>query len=314
MSAPLAALPLLFALLASTPAPAQPATEEWDPGGGRHVELTADDAGQVPPIAIGPNRATTFVFHTPLLPGGVVVEGREFFLSVTVDEAAGVVNVLPSGALSPGRELMLTARFADGAVPEWARLRLVVSATRAERQVEVYRQPRSAESYRQAERRERERAERCEARLAQVEAQGPYAGGLTGLFDAGLLGNGKGLAVKNLAQDFTQRPGETLHVQQVWSYRAKKDNTVAVELKVENTGQESWTARGVEGTELVSPESGERLRILRVRQTGPLLPGDEGRLVVEAQALEGHSTGLFVLKLEEADGQRTLTVRKVTFP
>lgn len=314
MSAPLPALPLLFTFLATTPAPALPTTEEWDPGGERHVELTADGAGQVPPIAIGANRATTFVFHAPLRPGGVVVEEREFFSSVTVDEGAGVVNVLPSGALPPGRELMLTVRFADGAAPEWARLRLVVSVTRAERQVEVYRQPRSAESYRQAERQERERAERCEARLAEVEARGPYAGGLTGLFDAGLLGQGAIITVKNLARDITQRPGETLQVQQGWSYRAQKNNTVAVELRVTNTGQEPWTARGVDGVELVSLESGERLRIVRVRQSNPFLPGKDGSLVVEAEATEAQSQSTFILKLDESGGQRPLTVRHVTFP
>lgn len=312
MSAPLAALPLLLALLATPSASAQPPPEEWDPSGGRHVKLTAEDAGQAPPISIGPNRATTFVFHAPLRPGSVVVEGREFFLSVTVDEAAGVVNVLPSGALPPGKELLLTARFVDGALPEWARLRLVVSATRAERQVEVYRQARSAESCQQAEQQERERAERCEARLAQVEAQEPYTGGLMGLFDAGLLGEGTGIAVKDLVWDFAQRPRETLRVRRAWSYRAKKGHTVAVELEVENTGQAPWTARGVEGAELVGPESGERPRILRVRQTEPLPPGKWGRLVVEAEPPQVPSP--FVLKLEEADGQRTLTVRNVTFP
>ncbi|PTL81965.1 DUF2381 family protein [Vitiosangium sp. GDMCC 1.1324] len=313
MSAPLPALPLLFALLATPPAIAQPSTEEWDPGGERHVELTADSAEQVPPVPIGPNRATTFVFHAPLLPGSVVVEGREFFSSVTVDEGAGVVNVLPSGALPPGRELMLTARFADGALPEWARLRLVVSATRAERQVEVYRRPRSAESYRQAEQQERERAERCEARLVQVEAQGQYAGGFMGLFDAGLLGEGKGIAVKPLTQDITQRPGETLRVQSAWSYRAEKANTVAVELRLENKSKQSWTVEGVEGAELVSAE-GERLRVLRVHLPTPLLPGSEGRLVVEAEATKAQSRGTFLLKLGEAGGPRTITVRNVTFP
>jgi uncharacterized protein (TIGR02268 family) len=137
----LPAVPLLLVLLATMPATSQPAAEEWDAGGERHVELTADNAGQAHLVHISPNRLTGFVFHAPLQRGGVVVEER--FRSVTVDETAGLVT-LPSGALPPGRELILTARFADGEVPGWATFRLVVHPIRAERQVEVYRQSRSA--------------------------------------------------------------------------------------------------------------------------------------------------------------------------
>ena len=313
MPTPLPALPLLLALLATPPAAARPATGEWDPGGERHVELTADTAGQVHTVTIGPHRATTFVFHAPLLPGTLVVEERESFLSVTVDEGAGVVNLLPSGALPSGRELMLTARFAGNAVPGWARFRLVVHPTRAERQVEVYRQSRSAESYRQAEQRQRERAEQCETRLARVEARGASPEGLTGLLEAGLVDRNNGVAVKPIFEELTQRPGEVLRVRKAWGYRAETVERVAVELVVENTGDTPWTAEGVQGAELVGAR-GERLRILRVWQDGPVLPGSKGRLVVEAEAAAEQSRGAFLLKLGEADGPRPLTVRGVTFP
>ncbi|HEX5754634.1 MAG TPA: DUF2381 family protein [Archangium sp.] len=312
MLPPLAVLPLLLAF--STPPPvARPATGEWDPGGERHVELTADAAGQVHTVTIGPQRATTFVFHSPLRSGTVAVEARELFLSVTVDEGAGVVNLLPSGALPPGRELMMTARFADDAVPGWARFRLVVHATRAERQVEVYRLPRPAESYRQAEQRERERAERCEARLARVETEGRSPESLTDLREADLVDGNTGVAVKRILEDITQRPGEVLWVTNAWGYHAGKMERVAVELEMENTGDTPWMAEGVQGTELVGAD-GERLRILRVWQPAPLLPGSRGPLMVEAEAAPEQTQGAFLLKLGEAGGPRTLTVRGVTFP
>lgn len=310
MSIPLPAAPLLLVLLVTPPATAQPAAGEWDAGGERHVELTADNAGQAHPVYISPNRLTGFVFHAPLQRGSVEVEDRERFRAVVVDEAAGLVTLLPSGALPPGRELMLTVRFADGAVPGWATFRLVVHATRAERQVEVFRQPRSAESYRQGERQERERAERCEARLAQVEAEAQRPGGLTGLIDAGLVGKSEGVAGKQLTYDLTQRPGETLRVSEAFSYRARE--RVAVELWVENTGTQPWTAEGLEAVEWVS--EGARLRVLRVWQSRPMAPGDRALLVVEAEASPEQVRGTFLLELGEAGGARTLTVRGVTFP
>ena len=306
MSISLPAASLLLALLATPPA-----TGDWDAGGERHVELTADNAGQAHEVYISPNRLTGFVFHAPLQRGGVVVEERERFRAVTVDEAAGLVTLLPSGALPLGGELLLTARFADGAVPGWATFRLVVHPTRAERQVEVFRQPRSAESYQQGERQERERAERCEARLAHVEAEAQRPGGLTGLIDAGLLGKGKGVAVKRLTEDITQRPGEILQVRDAYSYRARE--RVAVELWVENTGARPWTAEGLEAVEWVSAE-GARLRVLRVWQPQPMVPGDRRQIVVEAEASSEQAQGTFLLKLGEAGGARTLTVRGVTFP
>ncbi|WP_052519657.1 DUF2381 family protein [Archangium violaceum] len=224
-----------------------------------------------------------------------------------------MINLLPSGALPPGRELMMTARFADDAVPGWARFRLVVHATRAERQVEVYRLPRPAESYRQAEQRERERAERCEARLARVETGGRSPEGLTDLREAGLVNGLNGVAVKRIIKDVTQRPGEVLRGREAWGYHAGMVKRVVVELKVENTGDTPWTAEGVPGAELVGA-NGERLRIVRVWQPGPLLPGSTGSLMVESEATPEQTRGAFLLKLGEAGGPRTLTVRGVTFP
>ncbi|WNG56599.1 DUF2381 family protein [Archangium gephyra] len=309
MFIPLPAASLLLVLLASTPTNAQPASEAWEAGEDRRVELTADNAGQAHPVYISPNRLTGFIFHAPLQRGGVVVEERERFRSVTVDETAGLVTLLPSGALSPERELLLTVRFADGEVPEWATFRLVVHPTRAERQVEVYRQSRSAESYQRGERQQRERAEQCEARLAEAERPRPW--GITSLFEAGLLGMGKLVAVKRLVQDMTQRSGEILQVQAAWSYRA--EGRVVVELLVLNTDTLPWTVEGVEGVEWVSAD-GTRLRVLRVWQPLPLTPGGTRQIVVEAEATTKQMEETFVLKLGEAGGPRTLIVRGVTFP
>ncbi len=179
-----AVLPLL-ALLTTTPALGESPSEAWEVVAVRHVELTADRAGQVHEVRISPLFTTTLVFNAPLLRGGVELEAREGFRTVTVDEATGFVALLPTGALSAGQQVSLTVRFADGVVPASASFRLVVHPTRAEPQVNVYRLPRSAESLQLEARQERERAEQCEAHLAQVQAERRSPGGLTGLIDSG---------------------------------------------------------------------------------------------------------------------------------
>ncbi|HYO65856.1 MAG TPA: DUF2381 family protein, partial [Archangium sp.] len=133
------------------------------------------------------------------------------------------------------------------------------------------------------------------------------------LREAGLVNGNNGVAVTHIINDITQRPGEVLRVRDAWGYRAGSMERVAVELLVENTGDTPWTAEGVQGAELVGA-NGERLRILRVWQPGPFPPGSWGPLMVEAEDTPEQTRGAFLLKLGEAGGPRTLTVRGETFP
>jgi uncharacterized protein (TIGR02268 family) len=118
---------------------------------------------------------------------------------------------------------------------------------------------------------------------------------------------------RNIWKDITQSPGETLVVGEAYSYRAAKPGHVAVELSVENTGTRPWMAEGVEGAEFVSTE-GMRLRVVRVWQPGPLAPGVQRNLVVEAEATVEQARGTFLLTLGEAGGSPPLTVRGIIFP
>jgi uncharacterized protein (TIGR02268 family) len=306
------ACPAVLSLLAllSTPALAGSTPEAWDTVPVRHVELTVDGTGQVHEVRISPHFITTLVFNAPLLEGGVVLEEREGFRAVTVDEAAGLVTLLPSGALPAGRPLSLTVRFADGALPASATFRLVVHPTRAEPQVNVYRLPRSAESFQLEARQERERAEQCEARLARVQAERTRPGGLTGLIDSGLVVEGRGVAGRDIYSTARQRPGEALQVNAAHTYAAQ--GQVAVALDVKNRSAQPWSVHS-EGAQLVSKE-GARLRVLSVWQPEPLAPGKKGRVVVEAAATPEQARGTYVLMLGARDGARTVTLRGVTFP
>jgi uncharacterized protein (TIGR02268 family) len=299
---------LLLVLVAAAPASAQTVSRSWGAVAARHLELTADSAEREHELGISPLLITTLVFNAQLLRGGVVVEEREHFRAVTVDEAAGFVALLPAGTLPPGKHLRLTVRFADGALPASATFRLMVHATRAESQVNVYRQPRSNESYQQEARQERERAERCETQLVQAQQQHP--GGLTGLFADKLVEGNKGVKVQDLAGTLRHRPGEVLQVQEAHSYRAL--GRVAVAVAVENTSSEPWMVDG-NGARLAG-KGGKPLHVLRVWPLEPLPPGARLHVFVEAEATEEEARGTYVLQLAEASGPRTLTLRGVTFP
>ena len=299
---------LLLTLLAGVPAAAQPASEQRGTASERHLELTADSAGPQPEVRITPGRATTLVFNAPLLPGGVQVED-EHLVTLAVNESRSLVTLLPSDSPPPDKPLSLMVRFADGAVPERVTFRLVPHPG-AERQVRVYRQPRSADSYKQEAGQERERAERCEAELARTQAEQSHPEGLVGLFDAELVGRGQGLQEKTLTGSITQHPGEPLRVTNSFSYLAEKAERVVVELWVEHTGHQPWT---LEGAELMNT-AGTRLRVLRVWPAQTISPGDNRQLVVEAKATLAQSRGTFLLELREAGGANTVTVRGVTFP
>jgi uncharacterized protein (TIGR02268 family) len=201
-------------------------------------------------------------------------------------------------------------RFADGAVPASVTFSLVVHPTRAEPQVNVYRQPRSAESFQQEARQEHERAERCEARLAQTQTEQKSPGSLIGLIDSGLVVGNKGIAARDISNITRQPPGEALKRTEAYSYRA--EGRVAVALVVDNTSAQPWTV-DAEGAALVG-RGGVRLRVLRVWQPEPIPPGEIGRVVVEVEATEEQARGTYVLRLGEANGPRTVTLRGVTFP
>jgi uncharacterized protein (TIGR02268 family) len=249
------------------------------------------------------------VFDTPLLPGGVRVERRERFRSVTVDETAGLITLLPSGALTAEETLSLTVRFADGAIPESVTFQLVPHPTGAESQVQVFRQARSANFYKQEARMERERAKRCDAELERTRAEQRSPGGLVGLLESGLMGGGKVVAVRETFASIPQRLDNPFQVRTAFSYRAEQWKRVAVELELDNQSPEPWK---IEGAELVGAK-GARPRVLRVWPLEPLAAGEKRRVMVEAEAPED-TRGAFILKLMEAGGSRTLTFRGVMFP
>lgn len=308
MHSPLRAAPLLLALFAHIPLSASASSEEWNPAGERHIELTTNNIGQEPELRISPNHATTLIFNEPLQHNGVAVEPREYFRSVMVDEAAGTLTLIPSDELPPDPPSSLTVRFLGDALPRSATFRLVMHPARGDQQLQVYRRPRTAESLRQEARQEHARAEQCASELEQTRAEPKHLEGLTGLLDAGLMSGTTGIDTLDLTQTAHQRPGETLSIVRLYGYRAL--GRVALAMNVLNTGTRPWKA---EGAELVSA-MGSRPKLLHIWPREPFLPEQRQQLVVEAEVTNEQARETFILKVWEANGPRAITLRGVTFP
>jgi hypothetical protein len=104
----LPAAALLLALLSTAPSSAQSISENRGMVAVRYLELKADNAEQEHEVRISPLLTTTLVFNAPLQRGGMTLEEREHFRTVTVDEATGFVALLPTGTLPSGKHLRLT--------------------------------------------------------------------------------------------------------------------------------------------------------------------------------------------------------------
>lgn len=137
---------LAWALLLAPGAEAAPDATEGT-AGVRRIELRADAHSAPPEVRIRPGYSTTLFFDSPIQPEQVELEGRERFQRVGITEDH--LALIPASALRPGERLRLQVRFRDGALPELAAFILVVDPLQVEHQVELYRHPRTAESYRQ---------------------------------------------------------------------------------------------------------------------------------------------------------------------
>ncbi|MCY1074637.1 DUF2381 family protein [Archangium lansingense] len=299
-------------LLLQSSALGQPVTTPWDMSGAPRFTVTADTAGEAREVPISPNRTLSFVFDTPVQGEGAVVEERERFRQVELSKDGLMLMLLPSDELKPGKRLRLTVRFADGATPKSLDFTLVVSA-RAEPQVEVYRELRPCDSYRQQAEEAEARARQYQTQLARERAERDAPRGVIGLLALNQM-NEKGIRSKRITKDVTLRPGEAFTVKEAVSYLAtsgEKDDSVtrlAVELKLLNRGTQPWTPTHAQ---LVG--EGGRWD-LEVWPPQPIAPGERGRVLTEVERPGNAAPGRYLLKLWDASTTRTVTLSGVTFP
>lgn len=302
---------LLCLLAASTQARARPLFEEMT--GSPRFMVTADAPSESRQVRVSPGLGTLFVFDTPLQREGVILEQRERFRQVSLSEDGLLLTLLPLGELSMGTRLRLTVRFADGAVPVSVDF-LLVMHPQAEHQIEVFRLPRSSDSYKQESEANQVEFQQCKVQLARERAECGRPPGLTGLIVLRQM-NELGVRARHIEQDLRLGRGAAFLVLHAMSYSAVSGQAgpevvrLALELELTNHGLQPWRAANAE---LVGP--GGRWT-MTLWSPDPILPGAWGRIVVEVELpLAEVRSGRHVLKLWDEDGVRTVTVSGVTFP
>lgn len=246
-------------------------------------------------VCVSPGLMTGFRFDAP-----VKVDLQDDVRFEEVMHGRSGVSFVPPKDLAPGERLRLTAHLGGGESPQSITFALVAHRGRATRQVEVYRDKRTRESYQQEIEQLREENRHLQAQLAQ-------SSGLRSLFLSGALGD-TGVSLQQLRHfSVEQHSDDALMVTRVITYRS--NNSVAVEVRLRNLGAEPWRAAGAS---LVSA-TGEKLEGVRIGQIGPMSPQEPRRVFVEADATSGVPRGEVTLRLWSADA-RSISLSKLTFP
>ncbi|WP_338865566.1 DUF2381 family protein [Myxococcus stipitatus] len=277
------------------------------PGNGaRRIELGPDEAGVPVAVAVSPGLSTVLLFDSELAQGAVELDTQTGFSIVDVGRMT--LRVVPSTKAVPGEKFRVAVRFRDGAAPSGAAFLLTVHPARADSLVEVYRSPRTVESYQQEAREARAETQRCQEENLRLLSEHSTPGGLVGLLAVGGV-DVNGVLGQIVSKTISVDPKSALQPFAVQSYRAKDRVALDVVLK-DLRGEQSWTASGA----TLRGPSGIELKVLRVWQDSSIAPGDMGRVVIEAEASVESVRGSFSLKLWEAEGARTVTIGNVRFP
>ncbi|RYZ40460.1 MAG: DUF2381 family protein [Myxococcaceae bacterium] len=297
---------LLGFLLVSRRADAEPETSVQGPDV-RRIELVPDNAGGTHEVKVSPGLSTVLLFDSELIQEDFELEGRDHFS--LVDAGRTTVRLIPSQKVSAQESFRLTLRFRDGLAPAGVSLLLRVHPAKAEPLVEVFRQKRSLESYQQEARDSRAETQRCQDDHARLLGELAMPAGLVGLIATRAMDE-EGVAGRDLTKADIQAEEKGLEV--VSLLRVYRSNQrVAVEGWIAiPKGSQPWTAKGA----VIRGRNGEELKVLRVWQQGPILPGSNDRIIVEAEAPSGSNRGPFALKLWEEEGPRSLTLKKLMFP
>jgi len=300
---------LVVVLLAGTAKAAEPAPVPRCVATAR-FDLATESSEGAPDVCVGADEPTTFVFDSLLPPGAVELlpDNR----SVGVAQGDDFVTVNPRRGFLPGERVKVTVRFADGAAPASATFWLVGHGGLGARRVEVFRQPRPPDVLKKERDEAQAEARQCQEDKVRLLAERQGPGGLMG---AAWLEEAGSLASKVVGLLVVREPlANVPRVPVAWSYSYTlagdtRPASVAVRLHLQNPGAEPWALAGA----ALVDSTGEQVE-LAAWQQAPLPANGVGAVVV---GVEGESAQLgcpCTLKLWEAGGPRTVTLKNVTFP
>ncbi|MCY1046488.1 DUF2381 family protein [Corallococcus sp. bb12-1] len=293
---------LVAALTLAAGAAAQVRDASDEEGVGR-IDVSAEREGTPHELTVSPGLATLLLSDSPVARWELT--GRENFRRVM--EGTDTLALLPRSDVKEGTRLKLTLVFADGAAPVRAELVLVVHPALAQRQVELYRHPRSMESYQQEVRQLRAEVGRTQAEVERLRATQARPDGLTGLLASGVMVD-EGVAFRDLTLTFQRTQKEALSMRRVTTFRAA--TRAAIRATLQNHLEVSWRPMGaalVDGT-------GRTVSPLGIWPQEPIASGAKGLVIVEFELPSSKALGPYTLKLWAEDGTHTVTVRNISFP
>ncbi|WAM25992.1 MULTISPECIES: DUF2381 family protein [Myxococcus] len=291
--------------MTQTAAPSLPPATPWAPAARRlTVGLHASRSATPPPeVRISPGMGTLLLFDTPV--ARAELEGEKQFTRVRL--AGDTLTLMPSASVEDSEELRLTVHFSDGAAPASATFRLVPHPTLADRQVEVHRQARSADSLHAELLEKEEELRRLRSELARMEAAQNLPDGLTGMLATRQL-DVNGVRARWRREQLMLHPRNALNVTNATTYRAAAQVAVAVDARLR--GGEPWEARSA----TLVPREGAALRVLRVWQAAPTAAGMVGQFIVEAEATDTMSPGPYTLTVWAEGDKRSVILSNLMFP
>jgi uncharacterized protein (TIGR02268 family) len=257
-------------------------------------------------ICVSPGLLTGFVFDSR-----VTVDLEQEFRFAEVIRGTTSFSVMPPGDGLAGERLRLTAHFSDGASVTFV---LVFHSGLATRQVEVYRDKRTRESFQhevtQAEARIQQlkrTTELLQHQLEQLRAECGDPRGLRRLIASSALDKG-GLQAMAFSLKLIDQVKGALSLSHGVAYRSI--NRVALEVWVTNSSTEPWT---ISAASLVDAK-GNSLKGIQFWQDSAFIPPGITRLVVvEADGGPELARREVTLSLQGA-GAHGITLSKVALP
>jgi uncharacterized protein (TIGR02268 family) len=256
-------------------------------------------------ICISPGLLTGFVFDAP-----VVVDLEEEIRFAEVTHGRTSINFLPPGDGVIGERLRLTARFLDGTSVTFV---LVIHSGQASRQIEVYRDKRTKESYQhevaQAHAKNQQlqqELERFRRQLEQLREECGEPSSMRRLIASRSMSQA-GIRAKELTREFIGYSEGPLSVIRGITYRS--DDRIAVEVWLLNLSMTPWIAVAAS---LVDAK-GNELKGMQIWLEGGVIPPKESRLVVLEVEAGQNPQGDVTLVLRE-NGPRAITIPKVAVP
>jgi uncharacterized protein (TIGR02268 family) len=250
-------------------------------------------------ICVSPGLLTGFVFDTSVV---VDLEAESRFGEVIRGRTS--ISLMPPADGVAGERLRLTARFPDGTSITFV---LVVHSGQATRQVEVYQDQRTRESYQHELAQARARNQQLQQALEQLRAECGEPGSLWRFLVSGAMPR-KGIPSEMLPLERVEDSKKSLF--SVGGHTYRTTDRVAVDVHLFNFSTEPWTV--VEAS-LVDAKGNELRRLLLWQEGGAIPPEQQGRLVLEFEMNRNASRENFTLMLRE-NGPRAMTFRKVTLP